>query len=189
MWREIQGYEGYYEISDSCEVRGIDRYIDLPNGKKRFVPGKKISSRINNCGYVYVRLSKNGKTKSCVLHRLIAIAFIPNPLDLPQVNHLKTKLDNYPADLEWSSVSDNTLHSYRTGLNPNQAGDHFFAVGVIDNEIGMEFSNIRDWCLVRGIPYSTGRNILSGCNTSKKIDKTKIVKFKPKIDGQIESAS
>ena len=56
-------------------------------------------------------------------------------------------------------------------------GNHFFAVGVIDNELGQTFTNIKEWCIARDLPYSTGRNILSGCNTSKKIDATYIIKL------------
>lgn len=188
-FREVVGYEGLYEISDSVIVRGVDRFVDLPNGKTRFIPSRILTQRVNNCGYLYVRLSKNGQTKLWYVHRLIAEAFISNPDNLPQVNHLKTKQDNTPADLEWSSVSSNTLHSYNTGLNKHQGGDHTFAVGIIDNSLGQTFATIKEWCQARQLNYNTGRNILSGWNESRLIDKTLIIRFKPLDHGEINGAS
>ncbi len=119
-WKQINGYEGIYEVSNTGLVRGIDRVVDLANGKKRAVKGREIKSRLNNYGYVEVRLSKNGVAKTHFVHRLVATAFIPNPENFPQVNHLSgEKLDNRVENLEWTDARGNALHAYRNGLNSN----------------------------------------------------------------------
>ena len=81
---------------------------------KRFNRTVKVYIRGN--GYPVVSLSKDNKTKSFYVHRLIAIAYIPNPDDLPEVNHIDSNRENYAlSNLEWVSRSDNQLHAYAHG--------------------------------------------------------------------------
>ena len=178
IWKPISEFDGFYEISGKGDVRSVERKIELPNKVKRLIKARLLKVRQNNDGYSEVRLSKGGKTYTRFIHRLVAQEFIPNPYNLPEVNHISgVKSNNAPSNLEWATHAQNVQHSYNTGLNSNQKGKHNFAVGVIDNQIGKEFSNIKDWCAARGINYSTGRNILSGCNNSKNIDRTLIIRL------------
>lgn len=178
QWKPINGFNGSYDVNNKGYVRSNKRTITLPNHTTRLIRARLLKVRQNNDGYSEVRLSKDGKTYTRFIHRLVAEAFVPNPDNLPEVNHISgDKTDNTPANLEWTTHSLNVQHSYNTGLNTNQKGNHAFAVGVIDNQIGKQFSNIKEWCAARGINYSTGRNILSGCNKSKKIDRTLIIKL------------
>ncbi|PQJ08962.1 hypothetical protein CJD36_021370 [Flavipsychrobacter stenotrophus] len=180
-WEPIAEFNGFYKISDDGSVDSVERIITLPNQKKRLLKAKALKVRRNNYGYSEVRLSKDGKTYTRFIHRLVAEAFLPNPDNLPEVNHISgDKSDNTSANLEWTTHALNVQHSYDTGLNTNQKGNHTFAVGVIDNQLGKRFSNIKEWCSARGINYSTGRNILSGHNKSKKIDRTLIIKLNNK---------
>ena len=175
-WAPVEGYQGYYEVSSDAAVRSIDRTIQLRNSSYRQLEGRIITPRITNDGYAFVRLSKDGVTKTQYLHRLVAGAFIDNPDNLPEVNHLSgDKTDNTPANLQWVTHQQNVQHAYDTGINSNQGSGHSFAVGVIDNYLQQEFSTIKDWCVARGINYNTGRNIVSGCNTSKQIDLSEIL--------------
>lgn len=179
LWLPIHGYEDSYEVSNLARVRSKQRVVQLKNGNTRTVNEKLLTVQTNRDGYLYVRLHKEGNSLLCYIHRLVATAFLHNPEGLPQVNHLKSKSNNQPEDLEWVSCSRNTKHAYDTGLNTHQGEGHFLATGIVDNELGQSFSTIKDWCTARGIPYSTGRNILSGTNKSNKINKTLIIKISP----------
>ena len=109
------------------------------------------------------------------MHRLVASAFISNPNNLPQVNHISgNKLNNTPENLEWVDGSANTIHAYKNNLNKHQGEGHTFAVGIIDNISGEVFHTIKEFCNHYGINYNTGRNALNGQgNLSNLIDLTK----------------
>ncbi len=177
----ISGYEGYYAVTDEGIVYSIQRKIEFGSGRTRQVIGKTLSQQKNSDGYFTVTLSKNDVRSKKYVHRLVAEAFIENPGNLPEVNHLDgNKQNNNAHNLAWVTHQQNMQHCYDTGLCKNKGCDHTFAVGVIDNTIGKEFATIKEWCTARGISYSTGRNLLSGHNTSKIIDLSAIVK-QPKI--------
>ena len=102
---EIVGYEGYYYIEKNGDVYSQDK-IDA-NG--RFWEGRKIIPHLNNHGYYYVRLSKNGTVKSFKVHRLVAIVYIPNPFNLPCVNHIDlNRKNNNLNNLEWCTILYNS---------------------------------------------------------------------------------
>ena len=100
-WRWCPDFEGSYEVSDAGEVRSVNY---LHTGKKKVLkPG------VRKNGYLYVNLCKNGVVKKYTIHRLVALAFIPNPLNLPQVNHLnEDKTDNRSENLEWCDSKYNS---------------------------------------------------------------------------------
>ena len=178
-FREIEGFEGY-EISDTGVIRSVDRYIFLSNGTRRFLSGKELRPKINNDGYLTVCLYNSDGKKYFYVHRLVACAFIPNPFNLSEVNHLNgNKQDNSACNLQWVSHAENILHAYNTGLNKNIEGAHHMAVGIIDNYLQMYFPTIKSWCEARCITYSTGKNILCGNRFSKDIDTTLIIKLYP----------
>lgn len=115
-WKDIKGFEGYYQISTEQIVRGLKRTVKKPFGF-RTVRERIIKTYLHNCGYWQVLLRKEGKTKRFVIHRLVADAFIPNPLNLPQVNHKNgIKTDNRIENLEWVTEKQNINHAWRTGL-------------------------------------------------------------------------
>lgn len=97
-WKDIKGYEGMYQVSDCGRVKGL-RF-----GKERLLVGIK-----NKDGYLQVNLYKDGKQKTCSVHRLVARAFLPNPNGLPCVNHRdECKTSNVVTNLEWCSHKYNT---------------------------------------------------------------------------------
>ena len=100
-WKNIIGYEGLYEVSDKGNVRNVRRNTLLKLSK-------------NNYGYIQVYLYKNGIKTGFKVHRLVAKAFIPNPDNLPQVNHKnEVKSDNCVDNLEWCDNYYNLM--YGTG--------------------------------------------------------------------------
>ena len=97
-WRPIEGYEGLYEVSNTGQVRSVDRY----DNRNCFRKGKVLSPIKDTNGYLKVNLYCNGKNKKCLVHRLVTEAFLPNPDGLPQVNHKdEDKTNNSVDNLEW----------------------------------------------------------------------------------------
>ena len=177
-WKPVQGYQGLYEVSDHGVVRSLDRAVSLPNGKTKKITGKIIAPKRHSQGYRFVSLSQGGATKNKYIHRLVATAFIANPLGLAEVNHISgNKADNCVENLQWVTHKENVQHAYANGLSSNVGGNHYLAAGVIDNVLGKRFATVKEWAAARGIPYSTGRNLLNGSNKSKTIDLTGVVKI------------
>ena len=119
-WRPIKGYEGLYEVSNTGEIKSLPRV--RKNGKSSYLQKEKLLRQSNTTtGYKKVELVKDGKRKSLKVHRLVAQAFIPNPQNKPQVNHLDgNKINNNVSNLEWATISENVQHGYDTGLNSNK---------------------------------------------------------------------
>ena len=120
-WKEIKGYEGKYIISNYGEIISLPRY-KRNNSKFQYVQPREICKYTNpKNGYVYVYLYNNGVYKNVRLHKLVAKTFIPNPNNLPQVNHKDgNKLNNHVKNLEWCTASENIKHAYKLGLMKNQ---------------------------------------------------------------------
>ena len=108
-WRPVKGYEGLYEVSNMGRVKslhyGKERILRMPD---------------NSAGYRNVELENKAPQRKLV-HRLVAEAFIPNPMNLPVVNHLDgDKHNNCVSNLEWCTYRQNTLHAIKLGLfNPS----------------------------------------------------------------------
>lgn len=101
-WKEIEGYEGYYEVNNTGEIRSVERMIIDVNGKQYHRKSQVLRKQISKDGYYKVVLNKDGKSKTFLLHRLVAQAFIPNPDKLPQINHKdENRLNNNIENLEW----------------------------------------------------------------------------------------
>ena len=102
-WKDIPGYEGLYQASNLGKIRNEKTRNILSGGIKR--------------GYKEVILIKDNKRKYKLVHRLIALTYIPNNSNKPQVNHKDgNKLNNNVDNLEWCTRSENMKHAYRTGL-------------------------------------------------------------------------
>lgn len=156
IWKPICDYENHYEISESGIIRSIERKVPFRTWTKT-IKSKIIKSRINNRGYMEVRLSKNGVTFTKLVHVLTATAFIPNPENKPEVNHLDgNKLNIHYSNFEWTTHRENVLHAYKTGLINKKSRP------VIDKCTGEAFKSTRIACKVYRINYHTLRNYLSG---------------------------
>jgi len=127
IWKDVVGYEGIYKISNLCRIKSLSR-VWKPSSKGGCkMPEKILKWMYNVHGYLVVELRNNGDRKGGFSHRLIAQAFIPNPENKPEINHINgIKDDNRIENLEWCTKLENIQHSCRTGLRRDNRGiDHY----------------------------------------------------------------
>lgn len=107
VFKDINGYEGLYQISNLGKVKSFN------HGSPKILKSGKSTS-----GYSQVYLCKNKTKRQCQIHRLVAMAFIDNPDNKKDVNHINgIKTDNIVANLEWNTRAENIKHAYLIGLN------------------------------------------------------------------------
>lgn len=110
VWKDIDGYEGLYQVSNIGNVKSLK--FNHGNVEKLIKP-------FNNGGYLRVTFRVNRKAKNFLVHRLVAAAFIENPEGKDSVNHIDgDKCNNCVDNLEWVTKSENTRHAIRVGLRP-----------------------------------------------------------------------
>lgn len=117
VWKDIDGYVGYYQVSNMGNVRSVDRYVSQVNNNgdtyTRIMKGRLLKPRTQNGGYLIVWLCKHGVSKAVTVHRLVASAFIPNTSGYKDINHINgIKIDNRIENIEWCTRSENIKHSY-----------------------------------------------------------------------------
>ena len=140
VWRDIAGYDGRYEISNKGRVLSHALY----NGKNDYSLGR-IMNQFDIVGYKCVMLTKNGTGKIAKVHRLVAKAFIPNPDNLPTVNHLdENKRNNDVSNLEWASVERN--NNYGSRLERAMKTWHKFTSGHRPRRVQMVRTNGEKVC-------------------------------------------
>lgn len=112
IWMPVRGWENLYEVNNYGIIRSLNREINC-NGGSRFIKGKYLKNKMGNAGYLMVYLSNGKIRKNCLVHRLVAIAFINNPNNYPQINHKSgNKQDNRVEMLEWCTSSYNNKYSF-----------------------------------------------------------------------------
>ena len=123
-WKDIIGYEGVYQVSNFGRVKSLDRdeYVSsFSHGRIR--EGRVLTQIKSRGGYMLVHLSKDGVAKTASVHRLVAKAFIPNPMKKTTVNHIDgNKANNISDNLEWATMSENISHAFKTGLKKPTGG-------------------------------------------------------------------
>jgi hypothetical protein len=160
LWRDVVGYEGIYLISNLGNLKSIDRIIRTKDGICSFRKGRDITIRKNNFGYYETRLYKNGKKKSAFLHRIIAEAFISNPNDLPQVDHINgDKRDNRIYNLRWVTRSQNMKAAYELRLCKNRRRNRRQVIDTCTNKV---YSSMLEAAKVNDIPYNAFKSLMYG---------------------------
>lgn len=114
-WKDIPGFPGY-QVSDTGLIKSCARLAKGRWGTQR-IKERIIKHWTTKVGYCIIGLERDNKRVRKLLHRLVAQAFVPNPNNLPTVNHKDGNKSNCAADnLEWLTMGDNSRHAYRLGL-------------------------------------------------------------------------
>ena len=126
VWKEIEGLEGIYSISNLERVKSLSRTRNIRPNRLCGVKERILKPFIAKTGYkVYNLRTKENKSKTYLLHRLIGTAFIPNPENNNCINHIDgNKLNNDINNLEWCTKGDNNRHAYYTGLQKTGVNHH-----------------------------------------------------------------
>lgn len=123
VWKDIEGYEGSYQISNKGRVKSLKRIVERKNGRKLDIKEKIIDHGNDAYGYPLIILTKNNVKKTKKVHRLVAIAFIDNPENKLCVNHIDgVKTNNEVYNLEWVTRKENSQHAKDIGLK-NDKGE------------------------------------------------------------------
>lgn len=156
VWKDVSGYNGVYQVSNLGRVRSANKH------KSKILKGS-----FNNKGYCQILLCAAAGYKRVLLHVLIARTFIPNPHNLPVVNHINSNpKDNQVWNLEWCSQSHNQIHSIKSGRANNRtgSGSRFAKITELDvlHIVSMAHLKPRSISNLTGFSYSTVFKILSG---------------------------
>ena len=114
IWKDIKGFEGYYQVSNLGRVKSLERTVKSKGNGMMVIKERILRPSLNGSGYPIVGLSKGSDHTSHIVHRLVAEAFIPNPDNLSDVNHInQDKTDNRAENLNWMSHKDNLNYGDR----------------------------------------------------------------------------
>lgn len=165
IWKQINGYEGLYEISNFGNVRSCERVVSHGKGSSsRKLKSKLIRPWDDNHGYHSVSLSKNGKVKKYKVHRLVAEAFIPNPEGKATVNHInEIRSDNRVSNLEWATYQENNNfggHNDRVSKTLSKA---VVQLNKKDEKIA-EFASVKEAGIATGVNPANIKSCLHHAN-------------------------
>ena len=120
IWKDIEGFEGLYQVSNLGRVKSLSRKCGTCYKKESI---RKLSQTKD--GYLKIRLMGNGKDITTRIHRLVALAFIPNYSNKETVNHIDgNKHNNIVENLEWSTRQEQLKHAYNLGLKKSTTGEY-----------------------------------------------------------------
>lgn len=160
-WRDIEGYEGLYQVSSLGRVKSL-------------ISGKILKANTNRYGYKVVALYCNNKRKTITVHRLVAEAFITNPNNLQQINHInEDKSDNRACNLEFATPKQNANHGTRNErISKSKRNNTYNTKTVIQYTLDGDF--IKEWSSVREIQRVLGfsQGAISSCCRGEKHYKT-----------------
>lgn len=147
-WKDIDGYNGLYQVNRLGIVRSLDRYINFERKNDGMIT-RKLTGKVLKPGtiegYEYVNLTKNGIRKTYPIHRLVAKAFIPNPLAKPSVNHIdNNRTNNNVKNIEWCTPMENSAHAKKQNRCWSPRGDNHARTRIKEKEIPVIRKMIQD---------------------------------------------
>lgn len=136
VWKQYPKYP-FIEANQFGEIRTVDRYVTRKDGSKRLIKGHVLKQHPNKKGYLQVGVRVNGKKVTLRVHRIIASCFLPNPDNLPQVNHKDCdKTNNNVSNLEWCTNEYNIAYKEKYGKSAAEVlGRSVLAVNLKNREV------------------------------------------------------
>lgn len=154
IWKDIEGYEGLYQVSNLGRVKRL---------KGKYRKSERILKQgINKQGYLLVCLCKDNTHKMGRVHRLVAQAFIPNSENKPQVNHIdEDKTNNNVDNIEWMTAKENNNHGSRNVRSAISKGTKIKAIDIATGECN-EYYSIHECARELGLSHSNILKYLKG---------------------------
>lgn len=136
-WSSILGQENRYDVSSFGRIKSLSKPCKNRNGTIRHSKELILKNRLRgNEGYYFVSFYNKYLYTTETVHRLVATAFIPNPLNLPCVNHKDgNKLNNNVENLEWCTYSENAIHAHAEGLHVSLKGEKHLKAKLNDSKV------------------------------------------------------
>ena len=164
IWKDVVGYEGNYLVSNLGRVKTVPHVVTY-KGRSYISKERIMSLQYDACGYLQVRLSKDAVKKTQKVHRLVAIAFIPNPNNLPEINHKdEIKTNNKVDNLEWCDRKYNMQYGVNTHWHRMPVAQY-----SLDGVFVKQYSSIKQASIETGICDTS----IGKCATKRIVNKKK----------------
>ena len=164
-WKDIQGYEGKYQVSNHGRVKSLARYRKNNGNSQSFQGERILKQSVNNKGYCIVELCRDSKRKRHSVHRLVADAFIENNENREQVNHKdENKQNNHVENLEWCTCKENINHGSHNERMAKTKGTHVICSDETGTEI--EFYSLAEAERQTGVSQGNISRCLNGKRSS-----------------------
>lgn len=162
VWKTYPSID-FLQANQFGEIRTIDHYVTYKNGAKHFVKGHVLKQYSDSLGYMRIHLNVKGKTVNLQVHRIVASCFLPNPDNLPQVNHKDCNPSNNNVNnLEFCTPQYNTAYREKYGTSAAEVlGRPVFAVNLETSEV-LHFETQREAARQLGINYKQINKVLKG---------------------------
>ena len=162
-WKDIEGYESKYQVSNYGNVKSLSR-VKKNHSKLQIIHGRVLKPERTRLGYLRISLSRDGKEKRFLVHRLVADAFIGKNDGL-EINHKDgNKANNHFSNLEWVTRGENIKHAFKTGLNK---GNETHSNNLLLEYKG-EVMNLSQWSRKTGIKVATlSQRLKNGWNVEE----------------------
>lgn len=162
IWKTYPDYP-FLQANQFGEIRTIDRVVTDRNGRKIHINGRVLKQHLNKNGYMKVEFTVNGKTVNLLVHRIVATCFLPNPDNLPQVNHIDCNRTNNRLDnLEWCTPQYNIAYCVKMGhFVNNNPGHPVFAVDLKTGKV-LRFESQMEAARQLGVSVGDLNSVIKG---------------------------